>query len=203
MARKAVLESHGMTAVEMWKGGWNSAKDLMDEEFREDVGERAKMRRIRTRDDLKGGRTEVFQTSVNALDEYALGYHRYRNVQVECMELIRVIGLAECCVDHNQSCKKPVLPDNSSGKMLLHSNNITGPWTTLELRRALEMSNTITRRHSDAWYQGCKGLMKDYVQRCGRVKMCNCTPLKSGQCEQIHKYHEMIGLSNLEDIKPE
>lgn len=61
MARTAIIESHGSKVVEMWEHDLKTNKKGLGEWMGVGLEKLASMRRIRTRDALKGGRTEVFQ----------------------------------------------------------------------------------------------------------------------------------------------
>lgn len=56
---------------------------------------------------------------------------------------------------------------------------MTGTWTTLELRKALEMGYVIDHIYAATPYTGVKGLINDYVMRFLRMKICNNKPTKS------------------------
>lgn len=69
--------------------------------------------------------------SVNALDEYAVGYRKHINATADDIKSNRFIGIVKCEVVANQQLHLPVLPDNDNGKLLFYNNSMIGTWTTL------------------------------------------------------------------------
>lgn len=112
------------------------------------------------------------------------------------------MGLVECEVFLNESLKRPVLPDNDAGTIVDHNNKLVGTWTTLDLRKALEMAYQITQVHAAASYTSVKCLMKYYVIHVLRVKICN-NPLGKEQCDDVNNYHKGICFKDWKDISPE
>ena len=60
--------------------------------------------------------------TVNSLDDYAVGFKTYVNVQPDDILHVRFIGLVNCDVIPPNKSYKPVLPDNDNGKLLFHLN---------------------------------------------------------------------------------
>ena len=58
----------------------------------------------------------------------------------------------------------PLLPDNSEGKLLFNLNPMyQKPFTSLELKKALEVGYKLTKIQSALHYDQLNGLMKDYL----------------------------------------
>lgn len=90
--------------------------------------------------------------TVNALDEYAVGYRRDINATVEDILQDRFVGLVRFEAIPNKNLKIHVLPDNANGTLLFHSNTMAGTWTALELCKALETGYKITQICAAASY---------------------------------------------------
>lgn len=113
---------------------------------------------------------------MNALDEYGTGHNTPRNVVVDDIAKDRTLGLVKCDAIPSNNLTIPVLPGNSTGKLLFRNNSMTGTWTSVELRKALEMGHKITRIHSAVEHKRCQGLMKVYVEYFFRMNICNSKP---------------------------
>lgn len=141
--------------------------------------------------------------TVNALDEYAVGYRKHINATAEDISKDNVIGLVECEVVPNTQLHIPVLPDNDNGKLLFHNNVMTGTWTTIELRKSLEMGYKIKRRYAATSYTPVNGLMKECLMHALRMKLCNNKTLSRQQCDEISQYHKRIDFKEWKHIDPE
>ena len=95
MEQNNLFKNNGYKVVEMWECEWNKIKSTLNNKT--EIEEQARQQTINIRDALFGGRTEGFKrhfkcnddqkifyfdvvslyTSVNALDDYAVGYGRY------------------------------------------------------------------------------------------------------------------------------
>lgn len=113
----------------------NARKDAIDPDLRMNLEKSASLRYIRTRDALKGGRTEVVQTykkcrkgenmfyfdvvglypSGNDLGEYAVRYRKHIHATVEDIRDGTYIGLVKRRVTPNKKLHIPVLPENDNG----------------------------------------------------------------------------------------
>ena len=158
MHREKILESAGYRIVRIREQEWNQQKEAMPKHIRDELETYAAKSHIRPRDALKGGRTEVFQTykrcdpkheriyyfdivslypTVNALDDYAIGFKQYINASVEDIKNEAFIGLVKCDAVPPKGLLIPLLPDNSKGKLLFHNEEMKeGTWTTKELKKS-------------------------------------------------------------------
>ena len=68
-------------------------------------------------------------------------------------------------------------------------------YTSLELKKAMELGYKITKIHAAVEYQQCTGLMKAYVEEYIRMKICCSGVLNEEQCEQINNIHKSMGLN--------
>ena len=146
-----MLVDIGYKMVEMWEHDWLEIKqnDLGISQ-REHLEQSAKNQTIVTRDALFGGRTEAFKSyhkcnddeeihyydvtslypTVNALDDYPIGFRRYRPITGKIESDIangKLIGIVRCDVIPPKDLRRLVLPDNSgSGRLLFHLKPMTG-----------------------------------------------------------------------------
>jgi hypothetical protein len=184
-----MLMDTGYKMTEVWEHDWLEIKqnDLGNSQ-REYLEQSARNQTIVTRAALFGGRTEAFKSyhecnddeeihyydvtslypTVNALDEYPVGFRRYRPITGKTVSDIannEFIGVVRCDVIPPKGLKIPVLPDNSgSGRLLIHLKPMTGTWTIVELRMALKKGYKITKIYAAIGYECYNGLMKDYVK---------------------------------------
>ena len=90
----------------------------------------------------------------------------------------------------------PLLPENKDGRLLFHLNDITGgTYTSIELKKALELGYVITKIYVGYEYKKYNGLMKDYVKCFVKMKIENTKNYTKEEVDEINKYHESIGLS--------
>ena len=107
---------------------------------KQELEAKASEQHIRIRDALCGGRTEAFKSyikcnkhqkifyldvcslypTVNALDDYAVGFKQYVDITVDDILSNDFIGLVKCDIVPPKDLHVPVLPDNSEGKLLFH-----------------------------------------------------------------------------------
>lgn len=80
---------------------------------------------------------------------------------------------------------------------------MTRTWTTLELRKAIEMGYVINNIYAATSYTPARGLMEQYMVHFLRMKICNIKPLNKEQCEEVNHYHKRIGFKGWKDIMPE
>ena len=62
------------------------------------------------------------QFTVNALDDYAVGFKKYVDITAEDILSDNFIGLVKCDIEPAKNPYVPVLHDNSNGKLLFHLN---------------------------------------------------------------------------------
>ena len=96
----------------------------------------------------------------------------------------------------------PVLPHNIDNKLMFHLNEMRqGTWSSVEIKRALEVGYVITKKHSALEYEKYPGLMKDYVGFFIQMKIENETELTQLECDTINKHRNNLGFKF--EIKPE
>ena len=139
----------------------------------------ARNQNISVRDALFGGRTEGFKSyhkcnehqkiyhydvvslypTVNALDDYAIGFKKYVNydsIEAFCKDVLsgEFCGVAKVDITPPKDLYIPVLPDNANGKLLFHLNPMEAKtFASVELKRALEKGYTITKLYSALEYK--------------------------------------------------
>ena len=68
----------------------------------------------------------------------------------------------------------PVLPDNSSKKLLFHLNPIVaGTWSSVEIKKAIQLGYIVDKVHSAINYKRHNGPFKDYVATFIKMKIEN------------------------------
>jgi hypothetical protein len=187
MERKGLLEMSGYRVDTIWDCEWAAIKEKQrttptNQFWIKTIEEKAKTQHIHTRDALMGGRTEAFKSylkcnedekinyvdyvslypTVNALDDYAVGFPKYVDITPKDILNDSFIGLVKCDVKPPKDLYIPVLPDNSDGKLLFHLNDMyEKTWASVELKVAWEKGYEITKIHSAVAYKRFKGLMKN------------------------------------------
>jgi len=130
MEQNNLFRSNGYNVVEMWECEWNKIKSTLNN--KKEIEEQARQQTINIRDALFGGRTEGFKRhfkcndnqkifyfdvvslypSVNALDDYAVGYGRYVKITPDDILNDSFFGVAKVDVEPPKDLYIPVLPDN-------------------------------------------------------------------------------------------
>ena len=138
MERKNILELAGYRVDTIWECEWNKIKKSLPNKT--EIEDKAEKQNIKPRDALFGGRTEGFKSyvkcndhqkiyyldvvslypTVNALDDYAVGFKKYVDVTIDDIKNNKFIGLVKCDVTPPKDLYVPVLPDNTGGKLLFH-----------------------------------------------------------------------------------
>ena len=96
----------------------------------------------------------------------------------------------------------PLLPDRVNGKLLFHLKPMyEKTFTSVELKRALEIGYKITKIHSALEYDKFNGLMKAYVEKFVELKIKCSGVLTDEQAKKINQDHLELGLNI--DIKAE
>ena len=217
--RKKIIEQNGFEVEEMWECDWNKIKNELKPEIKEELEQEAKDQCITIRDALFGGRTEAFKTyhkcnedekifyydvvslypTVNALDEYAVGFKKNVKMTLDDLDDIRsgkFVGLLKVDITPPKDLYVPVLPDNSNGKLMFHLNPmVSKTWSSIELKKALEKGYEITRIYSAYKYEPYTGLMKDFVGSFLKMKIENNKHLSEVECEDLNKSLKNIGLN--------
>ena len=140
MERQTLLELAGYTVETIWECEWNNIKKSLPN--KKEIEDKASKQHIKTRDALCGGRTEAFKSyvnctihqkilyldicsmysTVNALDDYAVGFKTYVDITVDDILNDTFIGLVKCDITPPPELYVPVLPDSTDGKLLFHLN---------------------------------------------------------------------------------
>ena len=222
MERRTLLEMSGYRVDTIWDCEWVAIKEKLPTPYRIKIEADAKTQHLHTRDALMGGRTEAFKSylkcnedekiryvdyvslypTVNALDDYAVGFPKYVNITPDDVLNDSFIGLVKCDVKPPKDLYIPVLPDNSNGKLLFHLNDMyEKTWASVELKIALEKGYEITKIHSAVAYKRFKGLMKDYVGNFIQMKIENSGIKTQTECDEVNDYHARLGFNF--EIKPE
>jgi hypothetical protein len=138
LKRKEALEKQGYRVDEMWECEWTKIKETLPN--RHEIEQAARGQNINVRDSLFGGRTEAFKSyhkcnehqkiyhydvvslypTVNALDDYAIGFKKYVKIEPEDILKDRFFGVAKVDITPPKDLYIPVSPDNSNGKLLFH-----------------------------------------------------------------------------------
>jgi hypothetical protein len=204
----------------MWECEWNKIKNNLDN--KSEIEENTKHQNINVRDALFGGRTEAFKSyfkcnehqkigyddvvslypTVNALDDYAVGFKKYVNTTSDDIQSGKFCGLVKVDITPPKNLYVPILPDNSNHKLLFHLNEMKEKtWASAELKVALDNGYTITKIHAALEYDKYTGLMKEYVGHFYEMKQKNSGVKSQEECDKINKSHKDLGFSF--EIKPE
>ena len=117
------MKSAGYNLETMWECAWCSEKENLSD--REEIEQQAKQQTLNIRDALFGGRTEGFKRyhkckgkevilvydvsslypTVNALDDYAVGFKRYVITNVDDIRSGKFFGLAKVDIVPPKSLK--------------------------------------------------------------------------------------------------
>ena len=175
--RKELLEKQGYQVDEMWECDWNKLKATLPNRL--ELERTARNQNINVREALFGGRTEGFKSyrkcnehqkiyhydvvslypTVNALDDYAIGFKKYVNydsIEAFCKDVLsgEFCGVAKVDITPPKDLYIPVLPANANGKLLFHLNPMEAKtFASVELKRALEKGYTITKLYSALEYK--------------------------------------------------
>ncbi len=134
--------------------------------------------------------------TVNALEVYPVGFKRYVNTTVEDIKSGKFFGLVKVDITPPSKLYVPVLPDNSNGKLLFHLNKMTAKtWTSIELKKALEVGYKITRIYAALEYKKVTGLMKQYVEHFLKMKIENNKTLTQEECDKLNDSHKRMGFN--------
>jgi hypothetical protein len=214
MERENILRNNGYKIETIWECEWTQIKETLNN--KKDIEDHAKNQNINIREALFGGRTEAFKSyfkcnenqqilyydvcslypTVNALDDYAIGYKRYVTITADDIASGEFFGVAKVDVIPPKDLYIPVLPDNSEGKLLFHLKPMySKTWTSIELKKALEMGYRITKIHSALQYTRHTGLMKHYVEKFIKLKIKCSGTLSQDKCDDINRIHEKLGLT--------
>ena len=219
MEQVNLLEHNGFEVNQMWECEWNKIKNNLDN--KSEIEENAKHQNINIRDSLFGGRTEGFKSyhkcnkdekifyydivslypSVNALDNYAVGFSKYVNITSDDILKDKFFGVVKCDVIPPKKLYIPILPDNSDGKLLFHLNEMKNKtFSSVELKYALQHGYKI-KIHSALEFNKYTGLMKDYVEFFLKLKIENNKHYTEEECNKINESHHKLGFTF--EIKPE
>ena len=218
--RKELLEKQGYRVDDMWECEWNELKKTIPNRL--EIEQKARDQSINVRDALFGGRTEAFKSyykcnenekiyhfdvvslypTVNALDDYAIGFKKYVDITVEDIKSGEFFGVAKVDITPPKDLYAPVLPDHSNGKLLFHLNPlIAKTFASVELKKALEKGYTITKIYSALEYKKYNGLMRKYVEKFIKLKVENSGKMTQEECDKVNQAHKDLGFEF--EIKPE
>ena len=213
MEKNNLLRASGYKVVEMWECEWTEFKKNLANASELEAS--ARKQNINIRDALFGGRTEGFKIhvktegdqklfyydvvslypTVNALDDYAIGFGKYVDIKPEDILSGKFFGIVKCDVEPPKDLYVPVLPDNSGGKLLFHLEPMKDKtYASVEIKKALEKGYKI-KIHSAIQYDKYKGLMKDYVEFFLKIKIENNQHYTKEECDEINKSHQAMGFS--------
>ena len=145
--------------------------------------------------------------TVNALDDYAIGYGSYFNYNSLGdfeRDLLsgKFFGVPKVDTTPPTDLYVPVLPDNSDSKLLFHLKPMKSKtFASVELKLAVEKGYKIDTLHSALKYDRYNGLMKKYVEFFLEMKVKNTKACTQEECDEIHKTHQSMGFTSV--IKPE
>jgi hypothetical protein len=225
MEQRNLFIGNGFNLVEMWECQWCDLKNTLDN--KEQLETNANNQNIVIRDALFGGRTEGFKSyvscnenqfignrdvvslypTVNALDDYAVGYGSYVNYNSISdfeQDLLsgKFFGVAKVDITPPTDLYVPVLPDNSDHKLLFHLNPMKSKtFASVELKLAVEKGYKIDKLHAALKYDRYNGLMKKYVEFFLEMKIKNTKAYTQEECDEINKTHKDMGFTFV--IKPE
>lgn len=144
----------------------------------------------------------MLNATVNALDDYAVGFKKYVNITVDDIVNDKFIGLVKCDITPPKDLYVPVLPDKDDVKLLFHLNPMKEKtWAPVELKMALEKGYKITKIHSALAYKRYNGLMREYVGNFIKMKIENSEVKNQKKCDEVNEYHKRLGFNF--EIKPE
>ena len=213
MEQVNLLEHNGYEVNQMWECEWNKIKNNLDN--KSEIEENARQQNINIRDALFGGRTEGFKSyhkcnkkekifyfdivslypTVNALDNYAVGFSKYVNITSDDILNDKFFGVVKCDVIPPKKLYIPILPDNSDGKLLFHLNEMENKtFSSVELKYALQNGYKI-KIHSALEFNRYAGLMKDYVEFFLKIKIENNSHYTEDECNKINESHKQLGFS--------
>jgi G:T-mismatch repair DNA endonuclease (very short patch repair protein) len=220
MERQNLLKLAGYNVEVIWECDWSKLKKTLPN--KSEIEDKAQKQNIQTRHALCGGRTEAFKShvkcnkhqkifyldvvslypTVNALDDYAVGFKKYVDITVDDIMSDKFIGLVKCDVKPPKDLQIPVLPDSTDGKLLFHLNDMyEKTWASVELKLALEKGYQITKIHSAVAYKRYNGLMREYVGNFIKMKIENSGVKTQKECDEVNEYHKRLGFNFV--IKPE
>ena len=97
--------------------------------------------------------TSLYPT-VNALDDYAVGFKKYVKTTPEDILSGKFFGLVKCDITPPKDLYLPVLPRNENHKLLFSLDKLKEKtFASVELKRALEVGYKITKLYSALQYK--------------------------------------------------
>ena len=126
--------------------------------------------------------------TVNALDDYAIGFKQFYKPTVDEIMDDSFIGVVKCDVIPPTDLYIPVLPErvktsDGSEKLLFPLNPMSGVWASVELKMAFEKGYTINMLAGHK-YDGLTGLMKKFVEEFLKMKTCIGGVKTAEDCEK-------------------
>ncbi len=132
--------------------------------------------------------------TVNALDEYAVRFGRLVKICPGDILNGSFFGIAKVDITPPKNLYLPVLPDNSSNKLLFHLCELKEKtFTSLELKKALELGYVINKIYGALEYKRFAGLMREYVSVFIKMKIEHEGDKSPDECQKINEYHKKTG----------
>ena len=210
--RESILESNGFKVERIWGCKRDEIKSKLENKKGLEI--QAADETINIREALFGGRTEGFKKhvkcdenqviyafdvtslypTVNALDDYAVGFKKYVKTTPEDILSGKFFGLVKCDITPPKDLYLPVLPRNENHKLLFSLDKLVAKtFASVELKRALEEGYKITKIYSALQYKRYNGLVKDYVAYFIKMKIENSGLMTDDECKEVNEYHKNLG----------
>ena len=214
MIREKILNANGYTVERIWGCEWNEIKSKL--ENKKEIEQQAINQNINIREALFGGITEGFKKhvkchenqviysfdvtslypTVNALDDYAVGFKKYVKTTPADILSGKFFGLVKCDITPPTDLYLPLLPRNENHKLMFSLEPMKEKtFASVELKKALEIGYTITKIYSALQYKKYNGLMKDYVAHFIKMKIENSGLMTDEECNEVNEYHKNLGFT--------
>ena len=122
--------------------------------------------------------------SVIALGKYPVGFKEFYTPTIEDIINGDFFGIVKCTVTPPTNLYVPVLPENKDNKLIFDLKRKQGTWTSIEVKKAIEMGYVIDEIHGGFKYKQCTGLMKKYVEFFLKIKTANNKQLTTEECDE-------------------
>ena len=99
--------------------------------------------------------------SVNALNKYPVGFREFDTPTIEEIINGELFGSVKCTVTPPTNLYVPVLPENKDNKLIFDLKKKEGTWTSIEVKKAIEMGYAIDEIHGGFKYKQFTGLIKN------------------------------------------
>ena len=139
--------------------------------------------------------------SVNALDKYPIAFKEFHTPTVQEITSGEFFGIVKCTVTPPNNLYVPVLPENKDNKLIFDLKKKQGTWTSIEVKKAIEMGYVIDEIHAGFKYKQFIGSMKRYVEFFLKIETANNKQLTIEECDELNTKHKELGLDIT--IKPD